>query len=75
MRHAASNSYLPKNAPSFSRHFQSAFLDGGYPRVETWVETLGDIVPFQGKNTRSSLKLTPMGARPGPWPAFWEMNN
>ena len=44
MRHAASNSYLPKNAPSFSRHFQGAFLNGGYPGFHPGlkpVETLG----------------------------------
>jgi hypothetical protein len=60
MRHAASNSYLPKNAPSFSRHFQGAFLDGGYPGLKPWAEFWP---PFRGEMLARSPKLTPMGTR------------
>ena len=34
MRHAAVEFISPQALPSFSRHFQGAFLDGGYPGLK-----------------------------------------
>jgi hypothetical protein len=34
------------SAPSFSRHFQGAFLDRGYPGLKPWAEIFS---PFRGE--------------------------
>jgi hypothetical protein len=52
----ASNSYLPKNAPSFSRHFQGAFLDGGYPRLKPRLRkayVAARLSDYAGRQTRA----------------------
>jgi hypothetical protein len=46
----------PKTLPSFSRHFQGAFSDRGYPGLKPWAEILS---PFRGEML-AHFKLTPM---------------